>query len=253
MFCCIFSSCSSCCFNVVSLIVVFEISCVIVCRENAIHQRCQNTMFTKLLITYNMQYSFAVNRCVITLHFKQNTRHSFTSKTYWFNTFISQQFLGFSENGIATLLVCKVLVFLPECWKTLCLREIVFQGFEFPQMDAFCIVINGAILSKNHCESSDAWNISRNLMLNFMLYVWNTCYFSVITFLYCTSQQSISCTISCCVFVGDATGNMHLQNLQGLAALANAANSPGMLFLETILWCQSFCSVHWYISNMSKY
>ncbi|XP_053397167.1 CUGBP Elav-like family member 1 isoform X3 [Mercenaria mercenaria] len=26
---------------------------------------------------------------------------------------------------------------------------------------------------------------------------------------------------------GDATGNMHLQNLQGLAALANAANSPG--------------------------
>ncbi|XP_060572803.1 CUGBP Elav-like family member 2 isoform X7 [Ruditapes philippinarum] len=27
--------------------------------------------------------------------------------------------------------------------------------------------------------------------------------------------------------LGDATGNMHLQNLQGLAALANAANSPG--------------------------
>ena len=26
---------------------------------------------------------------------------------------------------------------------------------------------------------------------------------------------------------GDASNNMHLQNLQGLAALANAANSPG--------------------------
>ena len=29
------------------------------------------------------------------------------------------------------------------------------------------------------------------------------------------------------ILSGDASNNMHLQNLQGLAALANAANSPG--------------------------
>lgn len=30
------------------------------------------------------------------------------------------------------------------------------------------------------------------------------------------------------IFSGDATNSMHLQNLQGLAALANATNNPGM-------------------------
>lgn len=34
------------------------------------------------------------------------------------------------------------------------------------------------------------------------------------------------------LITGDATGNMHLQNLQGLAALANAANSPGKISIR---------------------
>jgi len=35
-----------------------------------------------------------------------------------------------------------------------------------------------------------------------------------------------------CLFVGDAaTNNLHLQNLQSLAALAGAANGPGIFTL----------------------
>lgn len=38
--------------------------------------------------------------------------------------------------------------------------------------------------------------------------------------------------VSACVLAGDASGNMHLQNLQGLAALANASANPGTSLLD---------------------
>ncbi|XP_060572706.1 CUGBP Elav-like family member 2 isoform X3 [Ruditapes philippinarum] len=41
------------------------------------------------------------------------------------------------------------------------------------------------------------------------------------------NSSSSNCSSASNNAAGDATGNMHLQNLQGLAALANAANSPG--------------------------
>ncbi|XP_060572834.1 CUGBP Elav-like family member 2 isoform X10 [Ruditapes philippinarum] len=43
------------------------------------------------------------------------------------------------------------------------------------------------------------------------------------------NSSSSNCSSASNNAAGDATGNMHLQNLQGLAALANAANSPASL------------------------
>ena len=43
------------------------------------------------------------------------------------------------------------------------------------------------------------------------------------------------------IISGDASNNMHLQNLQGLAALANAANSPGEELCKNESRCKKTC------------